>query len=359
MKKTISLVLVLVLVLATGKFAWAATITIGPGAEYDFDTIQTGIDASTDGDVVLVAPGEYVITEPITFRGKAITVKSEAGPDETTIRMGTPADVNRGSVVIFENNETNSSILDGFTITGGTGYWLWFPEVSEYTWCGGGIYFNASSGIVRNCAIVQSSAKYAAGGVLAYSGSFVTLIDCKIADNTVEGPAGGVSCCYGSSVTMTNCTIADNTAGTSGGGVGCGYGSSVTMTDCIVRGNTAVKGLGGGLSCGVDNASITMTGCTIADNKSVEWSGGGVACLHNASVSTSQCTITGNMAQLGGGGMLIFDQSSGPLQLAVEGFGVVKALRQQSKTASSGEIQLLKGMRFRLENGQLGILHPH
>jgi parallel beta-helix repeat protein len=317
MKKTISLVLVLVLCLAIGELAQAATITIGPGADYDFETIQAGIDVSMDGDVVLVAPDEYVITEPITFRGKAITVVSETGPDETTIRMGTPADAKRGSVVIFENNETDSSILDGFTITGGTGYWLWFPEASESTWCGGGIYFNASSGTVRNCVIVQNSAKWAAGGVLAYSVSIVTLIDCTIADNTAGGAdttaggAGGVSCCYDSSVTMTNCTIENNTAVDHGGGVSSAYGgSSITMNDCIVRANTAIKGLGGGVICGADNSSVTMTGCTIADNKSGEWSGGGVACLHNGSVSASQCTITGNTARQAGGGMLIFDQSS-------------------------------------------------
>lgn len=36
----------------------AATITIGPGASYDFDNIQSGIDAAIDGDTVLVAPAE-------------------------------------------------------------------------------------------------------------------------------------------------------------------------------------------------------------------------------------------------------------------------------------------------------------
>ena len=80
--------------------AQATTFAVGPGC--DFYTIQFGIDAAMDGDTVLVSPGEYVITEPITFRGKAITVVSEAGLDETTIRMGTPADLNRGSVVVFE-----------------------------------------------------------------------------------------------------------------------------------------------------------------------------------------------------------------------------------------------------------------
>jgi hypothetical protein len=74
------------------ELANGATITVGPGAGYDFSAIQMGIDAAVDGDMVLVAPGEYVITEPVTFRRKAITVKSEAGPDETSIRMGTPTD---------------------------------------------------------------------------------------------------------------------------------------------------------------------------------------------------------------------------------------------------------------------------
>jgi len=160
--------------------AEAATITVGPGAGYDFDTIQAGIDAAVDGDTVLVAPGEYVVTEPITFRGKAITVKSEAGRDETTIRMGTPADTNRGSVVVFENNETAMSILDGFTITGGIGLRLWIPEKSEFDWIGGGIAFNASSGTVRNCAIVQNKPNYSGGGVVAPFGSSPTLVNCLV-----------------------------------------------------------------------------------------------------------------------------------------------------------------------------------
>ena len=157
-----------------------ATIAVGPGAGYDFDTIQAGIDAANDADTVLVAPGEYVITEPITFRGKAITVRSEAGRDETTIRMGTLADTNRGSVVIFENNETAASVLEGFTITGGKGN------------AGGGICFDASSGTVRNCAIVQNAAKNSGGVLCAYPCSPI-LIDCIIAENTTEelGFGGG------------------------------------------------------------------------------------------------------------------------------------------------------------------------
>ncbi len=54
---------------------------------------------AADGDTVLVKPGEYVITEPINFNRphdpenpasppvKNIVVKSEGGPEVTTIRM--------------------------------------------------------------------------------------------------------------------------------------------------------------------------------------------------------------------------------------------------------------------------------
>jgi pectin methylesterase-like acyl-CoA thioesterase len=121
------------------------TIYVDEDGQADFDNIQAGIDAAVDGDTVLVAPGEYVITEPITFRGKAIMVISEAGRDETTIRMGTPADPNRGSVVIFENHETETSVLDGFTISGGKGSWVFIPTKGPWPggndWVGGGIFF--------------------------------------------------------------------------------------------------------------------------------------------------------------------------------------------------------------------------
>jgi hypothetical protein len=279
MKKTISFMLALEFGLTMGALAQAATITIGPGAGYDFNAIQAGIDAAVDGDTVLVAPGEYVITEPVTFRGKAITVQSEVGREETTIRMDTPADANRGSVVIFENNETATSILDGFTITGGIGLRLWIPEKSEFDWIGGGIAFNASSGTVRNCAIVQNKPKYSGGGVVAP---------------------------FGSSLNLVNCLVAGNTAAY-GGGIACSYGSTVTMTDCIVRDNS-VGNDGGGLICVFDNASLVMNNCYIAKNYS-GGVGGGVSCLHNASVTMTHCAIAGNTGYNGAAGILIYDQS--------------------------------------------------
>ncbi len=293
--------LVLVLVLALAGLTQAATITVGPGVAYDFDTIQAGIDVAVDGDTVLVASGEYVITEPITFRGKAITVKSETGRDETTIRMGTPADPERGSVVVFENNETAESVLDGFMITGGTGCWL----TSAGTLLGGGIFFNASSGTVRNCAIVQNRADVESrgGGVCCLYSCSPILIDCIIAENSSVGHSGGGLGAYsGPSLTLTNCIVRGNSAGSSGGGIKCAYSSSMTLTNCNITGNSAGSEQGGGVYC-VHNSSVTMTGCIVSGNSTTEKSGGGVSSWDNSSLTMTDCTIVENSAGNWGGGV--------------------------------------------------------
>ena len=77
----------------------AATLTVDLNGGADYTDIQSAIDAAADGDMVLVKPGEYVITEPINFNRlhnpenpasppvKNIVVTSEGGAEVTTIRM--------------------------------------------------------------------------------------------------------------------------------------------------------------------------------------------------------------------------------------------------------------------------------
>ena len=71
-----------------------------------YPKIQDAIDASSNGDVVIIAQDTY--QENINFKGKAITVKS-TNPDDANIVAATiidgnnPDDPNFGSTVIFNS----------------------------------------------------------------------------------------------------------------------------------------------------------------------------------------------------------------------------------------------------------------
>lgn len=80
----------------------------------DYPTIQAAINASANGNTVLVAAGMCV--ENINFMGTGIAVKSESGPNVTVI-YGNAAN----PVVTFARKETASSELTGFTIRNGYG----------------------------------------------------------------------------------------------------------------------------------------------------------------------------------------------------------------------------------------------
>jgi len=80
MKTTVTTVLAVLFILTIFTHPAPAVEIRVPSEE---PTIQAGINAAVDGDIVLVAPGTYV--ENIDFDYKSIEVRSESGPLSTTI----------------------------------------------------------------------------------------------------------------------------------------------------------------------------------------------------------------------------------------------------------------------------------
>jgi len=151
----------------------------------NFTFIQEGIDASSNSDTVLVYPGTYF--ENINFNGKDITVASlliTTGDDsyiDSTIIDGNQ----QGSVVTFENDETNDAILLGFTLQNGSGH-----QPTYFTY-GGGIFINFSSPSLKYLILKNNFAD--SGGGIFFSSTNTFLESVTVKENHAFGVGGGLA----------------------------------------------------------------------------------------------------------------------------------------------------------------------
>ncbi|MBN1397067.1 MAG: T9SS type A sorting domain-containing protein [Bacteroidetes bacterium] len=156
-------------------------------------TIQAGIDASSDGDTVVVLPGRYM--ENIRFKGKKIILTSrfyEQGDvsfiSSTIIDGSTPSNPDSASVVLMVNGEDSTTVLQGFTVTGGSGT-NWMDEHGSGLYReGGGILTAYSSPTIKNNIIINNIIPKIAvvnstggGGIRAGDGNS------KILNNIISG----------------------------------------------------------------------------------------------------------------------------------------------------------------------------
>lgn len=276
-------------------------------------TIQEAIDLAQGDDVILVSPGRYY--ETINFKGKAITLKSTDGASETTIDGLDKQD----SVVKCISGEGPSTVLDGFSITGGTGN---TDLYSKEETVGGGLLCLHSSPSIKNCIFVSNKASYQGGAIFNGERSNTVITDCKIVSNESErgggiynnrgrpeihrsevsdnlaNYGGGGMYNFGSSAKIVECKFLRNHAGYNGGGV-YDYDSSGRLVDTVFTQNFAMF-RGGALYRGYRSAT-TITDCkfTLIDHDTVAGSGGYMVAQGKA---TGACCI--------GTGCLIVDEQS-------------------------------------------------
>jgi len=212
----------------------------------DQPSIQGGINAASKGDTVLVAPGTYV--ENINFLGKAITVKSSAGP-ATAIIDGNAA----APVAVFVAKEGVHSVLSGFTLQNG-------QENFAVGFLGGGVSISYASPTVTKNIIRKSNAGYG-GGIAVYFGSPV------LSYNTITGNSasfgGGLAIVGASNGQVVHNTLSANTGGIGGGVALNGAGSALLENNKIVGNNGGVQG--GGLWI-VNESDETIVQNVIAKN---------------------------------------------------------------------------------------------
>ena len=189
----------------------SATLTVSLDGTQQYTSIQTAINACSDGDVVLVYPGRYV--ENLDTSGRNITLASLYlnNPLQTYID-NTIVDGNQETCVRIENREQVT--INGFTFVNN--------EQNVYP-------------IENRCGAIN----------VVYPDTHLSIYNCIIRDCTAVDAAGiGIS--LWASIYLSNVTIINNWALCSGGGIGFYGGTDLEFDEShpsSIYNNFSAKGM--------------------------------------------------------------------------------------------------------------------
>ncbi len=276
----------------------------------DFDTIQEGIDAASDGDTVLVAPGTYAGdgNRDLLLGSKRIVLRgTPESPGETVIDCGN--ETGHRGIRFLLGAQDSTCVVDGFLIKRGL-----FTDVNSSgagiscEWAspklvnlrleenrilgggnGGGLYCsNSASPIVRNVSFLWNSA-YNGGGMYCSMGSSPRIRNATFTENTATsgpGRGGGIYCGSDAPPSLADVVFSGNVAGREGGGMYC-WRSSPELDRVTFVGNSGLM-YGGGLSCD-DDCSPMLTNVTFSANSAPE--GGAIYLVDNSSPFVSRSIL--------------------------------------------------------------------
>jgi hypothetical protein len=226
-----------------GNDAWSGVGTDCVAPDGPKVTIQAGIDAASDDDVIIVAAGVY--PERIYFHGQPVVLRSADGPEATVI------DAERtGRVVIFGYGDGPDTVIEGFTVTGG------FTDDR-----GGGIYVSASSPTIRNCIIKDNEAEHT-GAMYLTDGASPLIDGCTFIDNWTTVAAGAATV-FGGHPVFKDCLFRNNDAGLGDGAVVVisSDGTPPQFVNCRFIDNTGV--MAGAV---IDGGSSNYVNCVFSGN---------------------------------------------------------------------------------------------
>ena len=292
----------------------ALTIT-GPGAD------QLTIDAARSSRIFSVDDGDDDGSDTDVWIAGLMLTGGDAGDggaiwntERLTLTYSTISGNTAGDGGGIANSGGNLTVSDS-TISDNTAGWGW----------GGGIENDGGEATVDHSTITGNSAEYG-GGISNYGGQ-VTISDSTISDNYAYYDGGGIDNWSGQ-LSVTNSTISGNDAEVGGGvsndggdvtvsqstisgngaeegGGIANYDGDVTVSQSIVSDNSALF-FGGGISVYEEdgNASLTVQSSTVSGNTASR--GGGIGNLGGHVEITDGSMILGNEARfegLGGAGI--------------------------------------------------------
>ena len=239
--------------------AHATTHRVGPSSQHT--SIQDGIDFADPGDVVQVEAGTYF--ERLLLKDGVDLVAS-------------------GSVVVDAENEGavvaalrvgSSTLVEGFEFVNGS-----FDT-------GGGLFAVSSSPVFRNCTFTQCNAVYGGGAYLA-QGSLARFEGC-VFDGNFARIGAGLYLDF-SSAQVVGSRITNNTAGVDAAAIAANNASEARFEFCSISGNRSLSG--SIIAC--NYASPRFTNCTITAN--LDDAGGGTLALRGSGARVERTIVAFN-----------------------------------------------------------------
>jgi len=261
-------------VLGLAGTSFAETINVPA----DYSTIQAAIDAASNGDEILVAPGTYSqfpfpVINPL---GKQVRIRASGTPQETIINA------NWATGILCTNGEGPLTSIEGFMVQRSTG----------------GLLCEDSSPNIEDCVFENNGLSIHCTG-----GANPTFSGCTITNATddINSVIYAIKIEHTGHPVFTNCAVTDNHTRLSPVSI---Y-ASATFTNCAFSNNSCTDGYGGG-ACRTNissNYAVMFTNCTFSENaaKGVDYGGGAVHCDVNDNVTFSGCSFTGNVSSEDGG----------------------------------------------------------
>ena len=292
---------------------------------HPFDAIQEAIDAATDGDTILVAPGRYtdVGNADLNTNGKDIQIIAENGLENMLESTGFEFTIIQCQghskiphrAFVFENDEPPTTLVSGFLIEqcwnedGGA---IMVRNHSRPTLKNlvirESIAFNSGGGIqvtdtaaptFENVSIINNAADTGIGSGAACLGTSTPLfVNCSFTFNVGPGGklppprGGGVAVCDSAQPRFKGCHFEDN-MGEDGGAISLRCNSVAEFSRCTIESN---QGFSGGLAMG-NNATATFHNCKFVSNRGFN---GAVGITDFASVEFANTLFTDNMGSFGG-----------------------------------------------------------
>jgi len=322
-RSTVTVTVLMVMLIA--GFAHSGVIQV-PG---DHPTIQGAIDASSFGDTVLVAPGEY--PEQLFIGEAPIVIMSEHGAEATVIdAAGAPAAVNFQGVIGSE------TVLKGFAITGASscgiqcgpgaspqlsslritanpGFGLkcvaGWPLIDACVFTGSGAY----GALIDAGRADVSSSVFFGRGVRVVNAGRIELTDCQFIGNSLSSPrqldSGPGTSVLAGRLLASHCSFKDY-AGTSS--VDLQDTGLVEFQDCEFSANTSE----GGSAIYSEDSRLVVLRSTFASNTATQ-NGGAVLLKWGGEAEFSSSTFVNNAASGLGGAVSSHDLSDVRFQSCV------------------------------------------